>query len=214
MQRFFATPDRVSAVPKSSGPDSPPPGRPLDEPRVPPGQRVTRGFPILHVGAPPSFDPGTWDLRFDGEIENPCSLPWKEFQAMAHVRRTWDFHCVTTWSKLDVTWDGVPFSAVEALVRPRSSARHIVFECDGGYTTNIPLEVARRDDIIFADRLDGGPIPPEHGGPMRPVVPSLYGWKSAKWCRQVHFLAEDEPGYWEVRGYSNTADPWTEDRYS
>lgn len=193
-----------------------PAGRPTAKgvPRVPPGQRLTARWPLLHVGAVPRFDPSTWDLRIEGEVERPARLSWPQFQELPHVARVWDFHCVTSWSRQDLSWEGVPWHHVEKLVRPTALARHLVFECENDYTANIPLEVARRDDILLADRVDGGPLPPDHGGPLRPVVPSLYGWKSAKWLRRIRFVHEDEPGYWEVRGYSNTADPWTEDRYS
>ncbi len=148
-------------------------------------------------------------------MERPTALTWERFTALPAAAVAADFHCVTGWSKFDNRWEGVRFRTVADVVRPTPAARYVVFTCgDAGYTTNLPLDVLLDDDVLLAYRHDGRSLPIEHGGPMRLVVPKRYGWKSAKWVRQLTFLERDEPGYWEVRGYSNTADPWTEDRYS
>lgn len=183
--------------------------------RVPPGQRVTRRWPRLDLGIVPGFDPATWDFRVDGVVENEIRLTWDALQRLPAVRVTADMHCVTGWTTLDNVWEGVGFRTVAEQAKPRASARFARLTCgDAGYTTNLPLEVLMDEDVLFAYRHDGRPLPPEHGGPLRLVVPKRYAWKSAKWVRRVTFLDRDDPGYWEVRGYSNTADPWTEDRYS
>ncbi len=182
---------------------------------LPPGQHLAIGWPRLDLGVIPRFDPKTWNLRVDGLVEAPATLTWDRFLALPPVALTADFHCVTGWSKLGNRWEGVSFRTVADLVRPKPEARHVVLTCgDAGYTTNLPLEALLDDDVLLAYRHDGKPLALEHGGPLRLVVPKRYGWKSAKWVRQITFLDRDEPGYWEVRGYSNTADPWTEDRYS
>lgn len=187
----------------------------MPEPRLPPGQHMAHGWPRLDLGIVPRFDPKAWLLRIDGAVETPATLTWDQFTALPTVAVTADFHCVTGWSKFDNRWEGVSFRVIADLVRPRPAANHVVLTCgDAGYTTNLPLDVLLDVDVLFAYRHDGKPLPLEHGGPLRLVVPKRYAWKSAKWVRQVTFLETDEPGYWEVRGYSNTADPWTEDRYS
>ncbi|HKZ23887.1 MAG TPA: sulfite oxidase-like oxidoreductase [Thermoplasmata archaeon] len=182
---------------------------------LPPGQHLTRGWPRLDLGIVPRFDPNTWTLKVDGGIENPLTLTWAQFTSVPTVSVVSDFHCVTGWSSLDNRWEGVNFRTLVDLVRPKPETKHVVFTCgDAGYTTNAPLDILLDPDVLLATRHNGGPLPLEHGGPMRLVVPKRYGWKSAKWVRQITFLERDEPGYWEVRGYSNTADPLKEDRYA
>jgi len=183
--------------------------------RMPPGQHTAVGWPRLDLGIVPRFDPKAWTLRVDGLVERPTVLTWDQFTALPALTVTADFHCVTAWSRFDNRWEGVSFRTIVDLVRPKPEAKYVVLTCgDAGYTTNLPLDVLLDDNVLLAYRHDGRPLPLEHGGPMRLVVPKRYGWKSAKWVRQITLLDRDEPGYWEVRGYSNTADPWTEDRYS
>jgi len=187
----------------------------MPNPRLPPGQHTTIGWPRLDLGIVPRFDPKLWALRVDGEVETPTTFTWEQFLTLPKVELTADFHCVTAWSRLDNRWEGVSFRKIVDLVHPKPTAKYVVFTCgDAGYTTNLPLDVLMDDDVLLAYRHDGKPLALEHGGPMRLVVPKRYGWKSAKWLRQVTFVERDEPGYWEVRGYSNTADPWKDDRYS
>ncbi|HTD81619.1 MAG TPA: sulfite oxidase-like oxidoreductase [Thermoplasmata archaeon] len=187
----------------------------MSDARLPPGQKQTAGWPRLDLGIVPRFDPKAWNLRIDGAVETPATLTWDEVLALPKVQVTADFHCVTAWSRFDNRWEGVEFRTIADLVRPKREAKHVVLTCgDAGYTTNLPLDVLLDDDVLLAYRHDGKPLPLEHGGPMRLVVPKRYAWKSAKWLRQITFVKEDEPGYWEVRGYSNTADPWKEERYS
>lgn len=191
------------------------PFRPLEErDRLPPGQKLTKGFPVLDLGIHPPFDPATWTFRVEGEVENPMTWTWEEFQQLPKVEQLSDFHCVTTWSKFDVRWGGVKLRTVAELVHPKQTAHFVIAHCaDGGYTTNIPIDEALDDDVLLAYELDGQPLPIEHGGPMRLVVPRLYAWKSAKFLRALRFTERDEPGFWETRGYHNHADPWKEERY-
>jgi len=187
----------------------------MRDPRLPPGQHLARGWPRLDLGIVPRFDPNAWTLQIDGLVERPKTFTWAQFAELPSVSVASDFHCVTGWSTFGNRWEGVSFRAITDIVRPKPEARFVVLTCgDAGYTTNLPLNVLLDDDVLLAIRHNGGPLPLEHGGPMRLVVPKRYGWKSAKWVRQVTFLDRDEPAYWEVRGYSNTADPWKEDRYA
>ena len=183
-------------------------------PLVPPGQRVVPTLRRLDLGVVPRVPLEKWDLRVTGEVESPALWSWAEFAALPRAKITADFHCVTGWSRLGNAWEGVAFREVCARVRPKPAAVSVMLHTGEGYTTSLPLSVLLDDDVLFATHLDDAPIPVEHGGPMRLIVPKRYAWKSAKWVRQVDFLARHEPGYWEVRGYSDTADPWTEDRYS
>lgn len=189
-------------------------GRSVD--RLPPGQHRVRDdqFPVLDLGIHPPFDPATWRFELSGELERPSAWSWDEFRALPTVTVTRDFHCVTTWSKYDVTWRGVSVGWLADEHGLMPSARHLIMHCaDLGYTTNVPLEDALRDDVILAYELEGEPLPIEHGGPMRLIVPHLYGWKSAKWLRRLEFSAVDRPGFWEQRGYHNYGDPWREERF-
>lgn len=182
--------------------------------RLPPGQYLTRKFPVLHVGDVPYDDaPTDWDLRVWGAVESPLTIDFAAFRALPTVTRTCDIHCVTTWSKLDTLWEGVPFSWVVDRCRPLATATHVVAHSDGGYTTNIALEVLRDDGVMLAYRFDGRELEPDHGRPLRLLVPKRYFWKSAKWLRGLEFLEADRRGYWEELGYSDTADPWKEERY-
>jgi DMSO/TMAO reductase YedYZ molybdopterin-dependent catalytic subunit len=182
--------------------------------RVPPGQYNTTKFPVLTYGPVPRFNPQTWDFRIFGEVEEPILLSYAQFRALPRTRQVADFHCVTTWSRLDNVWEGVMVSELMKLVKLKAVSRFVLIHCDGGYTTNLPLVNFLDHDVILADRHDGQDLSPDHGFPLRLVVPKLYAWKSAKWVRAIEFLAQDQRGFWEVRGYHNRADPWLEERYS
>jgi DMSO/TMAO reductase YedYZ molybdopterin-dependent catalytic subunit len=182
--------------------------------RTPPGQTLTDKFPVLSYGPTPRFDPRKWDFRVFGEVEEPLLLSYEQFRALPQSRQVSDFHCVTTWSRLDNGWEGVKVRDLMKLIRLKPSARFVILHCDGGYTTNLPLAEFDDDDVMLAYRHDGRDLEPDHGFPLRLIVSKLYAWKSAKWVRALEFSAEDRPGFWEVRGYHNHADPWTEERYS
>jgi len=182
--------------------------------RTPPGQILTDKFPVLSYGPTPRFDPRKWDFRVFGEVDEPLLLSYEQFRALPQSRQVSDFHCVTTWSRLDNAWEGVKVRDLIKLVRLKPSARFVIVHCDGGYTTNLPLDEFDDDDVMLAYRRDGRDLEPDHGFPLRLIVPRLYGWKSAKWVRAIEFSAQDRPGFWEVRGYHNHANPWTEERYS
>jgi DMSO/TMAO reductase YedYZ molybdopterin-dependent catalytic subunit len=183
------------------------------EARLPPGQYLARDFPVLHVGTPPRFDPAKWRFKIFGLVDQPQELTWERFTALPTKRVKTDIHCVTRWTKLDTAWEGVAFSTIAQLARPKAAARFIVTHGANGYTANLPLAVAQDDDVLFAYKYENAPLEPIHGGPMRMFVPKRYFWKSTKWCDGVEFLAGDRPGFWEVRGYSNDADPWKEERF-
>jgi len=188
-------------------------GRPNEE-RIPPGQYRTDKFPVLHYGSVPTTDLGRWDFRVFGAVDNPFTLTWDEFRGLPRKAVSTDIHCVTRWSKLDTTWEGVPFAAILELARPRPAAAFVVAHCEQGYTTNLPLSVLDDDDVLLADTFDGQRLEPEHGYPLRLLVPKRYFWKSAKWIRGLEFLEHDRPGFWERYGYHNDADPWKEERFS
>jgi len=184
------------------------------DPTVPPGQTVTTGFPVLHVGDIPPIDPTTWRLRVFGQVENPFELSYDELRAMPASEFRGDIHCVTRWSKQNTSWVGVRFSAIVARAKPLAPARFVVQHADNDYTTNLPLDVMLGDDVLVAYEFDGRPIEPVHGGPVRMLVPKKYFWKSAKWLHGLEFRDTDQKGFWEVRGYNNDADPWKEQRYA
>ena len=181
--------------------------------RLPPGQTWSKGFPVLDLGVHPPFDEKTWSFRVWGEIENPLTLSWKEFQALPKTESVSDFHCVTSWSKMDARWGGVLMADLLKLVRPKAEANFVIQHCAEEYTTNTSLLEASQPDAILAYELDGAPLPLEHGGPMRMVIPTLYAWKSGKFLRGLELTAHDQPGFWETRGYHNRADPWLEERH-
>jgi DMSO/TMAO reductase YedYZ molybdopterin-dependent catalytic subunit len=182
--------------------------------RIPPGQHLTRGWPVLHTEAIPRFNPETWRFRAYGDVERETEWSWEEFRALPTITVTTDFHCVTGWSKLGNTWEGVAFREVAERVRPTPDATHCLVYAPSGYTANVPLEVLVDEDVLFAWTHDGEPLEPKHGGPMRLVVPKRYGWKSVKWANAVRFMDRDLRGFWEERGYHNNAEPWAEERYS
>jgi DMSO/TMAO reductase YedYZ molybdopterin-dependent catalytic subunit len=183
------------------------------EGRLPPGQALTLKWPVLHYGAVPKFDPGTWDFRIYGLVDTPVRLSWEEFNRLPQVEVTRDFHCVTRWSRFDNHWRGVPFRAVLELVKLGVGAGFVLVHAEQGYTANIPLPDLDRDDVLFATHHDGQPLTPDHGYPLRLVVPHLYGWKSVKWVRGLEFLNRDAPGFWERNGYHMFGDPWKEQRF-
>jgi DMSO/TMAO reductase YedYZ molybdopterin-dependent catalytic subunit len=182
--------------------------------RLPPGQKLTSGFPVLDLGVQPEISREEWRLKLGGLVANPTQLSWTEFNALPQVEDSSDFHCVTTWSKYDCRWGGVAFTTLYELVQPEPQARFVYFTSYDGYSTNVAVDKCLDDDVLVATSFDGAPLPREHGGPARVIIPKLYAWKGAKFVTGIMFLAEDKPGFWEVRGYSNTADPWTEDRYA
>lgn len=187
----------------------------MQNPRtLPPGQREARKWPRLDLGIVPRFDTASWDLHADGEVDSPLRLNHQEFLSLPSVRTTSDFHCVTGWTTFDNAWQGVTIKEIATRAKARPNASHVTFTCGDGYTTSHPLSVLLEDGVILAYRWDEQDLPVQHGGPVRLLVPKRYAYKSAKWVRQLTFTAEEELGYWEIRGYSNTADPWTEDRYS
>ncbi len=182
--------------------------------RVPPGQYLVEKWPVLSYGPTPRFHPATWDFRLFGLVEEPVRLNLQQVRALPQTKLTTDFHCVTTWSRLDNQWEGVLAKDVVSLVRLKPEARYVTIHCEGGYTTNLTLKELVDDDVIFAHRHDGSDLHPDHGWPLRLVVPRLYAWKSAKWVRGIEFLTENRRGFWEVRGYHNRGNPWLEERYS
>ena len=182
--------------------------------RLPPGQHLTTGFPVLDLGLQPVVPLDKWTLEVKGLVEHPLTFTWEEFHALPQFEDVSDFHCVTTWSKYDCRWAGVAFFTLVDMVKPKSEAKFVYFTGYDGYSTNAPLEHCLDDDVLVATSFDGKPVPKEHGGPARVIIPKLYAWKGAKFVRTIEFRAEDQPGFWEVRGYSNTADPWTDDRFA
>jgi DMSO/TMAO reductase YedYZ molybdopterin-dependent catalytic subunit len=185
-----------------------------DRPRIPPGQIRTDRWPVLHAGTiPADLTPERWALWVHGEVERPTTLSFQDLLALPQKEITCDIHCVTSWTKLGMNWRGVPFTAIADAVAPRPTVRFVVMECEQGFTTSLPYEALRGEDVLVAHTVDGNPLSPEHGGPVRMLVPKRYFYKSAKWLRGLKFVQNDEPGFWEVRGYSNIADPWTEKRY-
>ena len=183
--------------------------------RLPPGQHVVRNFPVLHAGSVPYREaPAGWDFRIWGKVARPMRWSAEEFRALPTVRVICDIHCVTSWSKLGTEWEGVPLSLVLDRVEPSPRATHVLAHAEEGYTANLPLEALRDDDVLLAYRFDGRELEPEHGRPLRLLVPSRYFWKSAKWLRGLELLDRDQLGFWERYGYSNGADPWREERYA
>jgi DMSO/TMAO reductase YedYZ molybdopterin-dependent catalytic subunit len=182
--------------------------------QVPPGQHVTEKWPVLHYGSIPRFNAATWDFRIFGLVEEQRTLTYEEFMALPRTARTCDIHCVTAWSRLGVTFEGVATRVVLDLVKVRPEAAFVMVHGEQGYETNLPLEYLQADDALFASRADGADLAPEHGWPLRLVVRRLYFWKSAKWVRGIELMATDRAGFWERNGYHLHGDPWKEERYS
>jgi DMSO/TMAO reductase YedYZ molybdopterin-dependent catalytic subunit len=188
--------------------------RGLDPARLPPGQYLTEKWPVLHAGTVPQTDLSTWDFKVFGEVEEPITLTYDDLQALPQTEITVDIHCVTRWSRFDTGFKGVHWRELAKLVRPKASARFVVAHAEQGFTANLPLEALDDDDSLIAWEADGEPLEPEHGWPLRLVVPTRYFWKSAKWLRGLELLGADQPGFWERYGYHNEADYWKEQRYS
>jgi DMSO/TMAO reductase YedYZ molybdopterin-dependent catalytic subunit len=190
-------------------------------PKLPVGQHAVRNWPVLDLGEQPDVDTRSWTLEVGGLVDNPFTLTWDRFLALPQVDDVSDFHCVTTWSRYDNHWRGVRFRTIAELAVPQADAHFV--SCTGydfmpgsaiPYTTNLPLVRAVEDDVLLVHAWEGAPLPHEHGGPCRMITPKLYAWKGAKWIRKIEFLSADRKGFWEVRGYSNSAEPWFNDRYA
>jgi DMSO/TMAO reductase YedYZ molybdopterin-dependent catalytic subunit len=184
-----------------------------DPARLPPGQYLTEKWPVLHAGSVPKTDLATWDFRVYGEVEEPLTLTWDEFTALPSREITIDIHCVTRWSRFDTSFRGVHWSELAKLVRPKSSAHFVVAHAEQGFTANVPLEALEDENALLAYEADGAPLEPEHGWPLRLVIPTRYFWKSAKWLCGIELRGDDRPGFWERFGYHNDADYWKEERY-
>ena len=181
--------------------------------RIPPGQTLTRLFPVLHAGTVPHWEHAAWRFDVTGLVDTPLSLDWDTMMALPHMTLTTDIHCVTGWSKLDTVWEGVPTRAVWDLLEPLSGVTHVMVRGANDFTSNLAVEDFLDERAVFAFSFGREPLEPEHGGPMRLVVPHLYFWKSAKWVTGFELMAEERPGYWEDRGYHMHGDPWREERY-
>ena len=190
-------------------------------PKLPVGQHEVSNWPVLDLGEQPNIPLDQWRLEVGGHVGNPVTFTWERFMALPQVEDVSDFHCVTTWSRYDNHWRGVRFRTIAELAVPDDDVRFVL--CTGydfmpgtpvPYTTNLPIERAIEDDVLLVHTWEGTPLPREHGGPCRMITPKLYAWKGAKWIRKIEFLGEDQKGFWEVRGYSNTAEPWFDDRYA
>jgi len=183
-------------------------------PAIPVGQTVTKKWPVLDLGIQPLVPLQEWKLTIDGAVARPLILHWQELVALPQTEDVSDFHCVTTWSRLNIAWKGVRFLDLAALVLPREEATHIMCYGYDDYTTNLSLEEALKEDVLLVHTADGRPLPREHGGPVRMITPQLYAWKGSKWISRIEFLSANKLGFWEERGYSNTAYPWRNDRYT
>jgi DMSO/TMAO reductase YedYZ molybdopterin-dependent catalytic subunit len=184
-----------------------------DPARLPPGQYLTEKWPVLHAGDVPSTDLATWTFEVSGEVENPIVLSWDELNALPRTEHTQDIHCVTRWSKFDLTFAGIHWRELERLVRPKPSAHFAIAHAEQGFTANVPISSLRDEHALLATHADGEPLSAEHGYPLRLVIPGKYFWKSAKWLRGIELSAADAPGFWERYGYHNDADPFREERY-
>jgi DMSO/TMAO reductase YedYZ molybdopterin-dependent catalytic subunit len=184
-----------------------------DPARLPAGQYLTEKWPVLHAGSIPKTDLATWDFTVSGEVEQPVRLTWEELTALPATEIKLDIHCVTRWSRFDTRFKGVHWRDLAALASPKPSARFVVAQAEQGFTANVPLAAIEDENALIAYEADGEPLTPEHGWPLRLVVPSKYFWKSAKWLRGLELLDHDLPGFWERYGYHNEADYWKEERY-
>jgi DMSO/TMAO reductase YedYZ molybdopterin-dependent catalytic subunit len=207
--KMAATPSQSDSRPLGTGPTNR-----HGMPQLPVGQIITQKWPVLDLGVKPRVDRDSWSLTIDGAVAHPTVLRFADLLALEQVEDISDFHCVTTWSKLDMRWTGVRFSEIAALVEPDERATHVMVHGYDGYETNVALEEALKPDVLIAHTVFGEPLPHEHGGPVRMITPQLYAWKGAKWIRRIEFLIGNRLGFWEQNGYSNTALPWRNDRYS
>lgn len=192
--------------------------------RLPPGQSLTQKFPVFHYGPVPTFNPATWDFRVWGEVEQPVTWTWEEFNHLPRTEVVMDIHCVTRWSKFDTHWEGVSVRMLveQGLIKLKSSARYVIQHAEYGFTANLPLEVVLQDNFLLATHYNGQPLTPDHGYPLRAVIGYIvdreelkvpYFWKGAKWLRGLEFTASDRLGFWEQAGYHNEADVWKEQRF-
>jgi len=185
----------------------------FDPARLPPGQYLTEKWPVLHAGTVPDTDLAAWDFKVFGEVESPITLSWEELQALPATEVRIDIHCVTRWSRFDTGFRGVSWATLADLVKPKPSARYVVAHAEQDFTSNVPIAALEDEGALIAYEADGAPLTPEHGWPLRLVIPSRYFWKSAKWLRGIELVASDKPGFWERYGYHNDADYWKEERY-
>jgi DMSO/TMAO reductase YedYZ molybdopterin-dependent catalytic subunit len=190
-------------------------------PKLPVGQHTVTNWPVLDLGDVPDVSRSAWRLEVAGDVHNPVTLTWDDFMGLPQVDDVSDFHCVTTWSRFDNHWRGVRMRDIAELAVPDERVRFVSFTgydvqpgSDIPYTTNLPLARATEDDVLLVHTWEGRPLPREHGGPVRVITPKLYAWKGTKWVRRIEFMPHDRPGFWELRGYSNSAEPWLNDRYS
>lgn len=187
--------------------------RGIDPNRVPPGQYVTDRFPVLHAGVTPRVDLSKWDFQIDGMVAEPVSFTYRQMLDLPQTTRNFDIHCVTKWSKLDTTWEGVAVTEVMSHATLAPEVTHVLVTAEQGFTANLPLADFIREENLFAHRFGGESLEPDHGWPLRLLVPHLYFWKSVKWVRGLRFLDHDTPGFWERNGYHMYGDPWREQRY-
>jgi DMSO/TMAO reductase YedYZ molybdopterin-dependent catalytic subunit len=208
-EKMKATPSIADIKPQGKGPINR-----HGMPTTPVGQTLTTKWPVLDLGYQPKIPLDKWRLIVDGEVENPVILTWEDFMALPQTEDISDFHCVTTWSKLDMVWKGVRLLDLAALVQPKETASHIMCYGYDTYTTNVSMEEALKPDVLLGHTVDGQALSVEHGGPLRMITPQLYAWKGSKWIKRLEFMPQNKLGFWEERGYSNTAYPWRNDRYS
>jgi DMSO/TMAO reductase YedYZ molybdopterin-dependent catalytic subunit len=185
-----------------------------DPVRLPPGQYLTEKWPVLHAGGVPRVDLGSWRLRVTGEVEQEVELTWDELNALPRSSTTQDIHCVTRWSRFDTSFEGVHWRELAKLCRPKPTARFAIALAEHDFSANVPLTFLEEDEALLATHALGEPLTPDHGYPLRLVVPGKYFWKSAKWLKGIELTAVDRPGFWERYGYNNDADPWQEERYA
>ncbi|MBZ0232566.1 MAG: sulfite oxidase-like oxidoreductase [Deltaproteobacteria bacterium] len=207
--RMHATPSLADGEPMGTGPTNR-----HGMPQLPPDQYETKKWPVLDLGVKPEIPTSRWSLAVDGAVKKPVTLAWNDLLALEQLEDTSDFHCVTKWSKMNMRWRGVRLGDVLALAEPDDDAHFLMCHGHDGYTVNLPLEEALKPDVLLAHTVDGAPLAVEHGGPCRVITPQLYAWKGAKWVTRIELMREDKLGFWEERGYSNTAYPWRNDRYS
>jgi len=185
-----------------------------DPARLPPGQYLTEKWPVLHAGDVPRYrDHATWTFRVFGEVENELELSWEQLNELPRSSNVQDIHCVTRWSRFDASFEGVHWSELAKLARPKPTANFVIAHAEAGFTSNVPLSYLEDPNALLATHADGEPLAPEHGYPLRLVIPGKYFWKSAKWLRGIELSSIDRPGFWERYGYHNDADPWQEERY-